>query len=116
MSRHKQEQAKPEGYQCPHCSKISKHLHALRAHVAYVHTKTKFKCEICDKIFKHEKNLVEHQSQHTGVDLYRCPFCERTFKSNGNMHSHKKKMHPDLYSQLPLPAYLMPPNDMEVDK
>lgn len=109
MSKHKQEESQPEGYECGQCGKKSKNKLTLSAHISYVHSTKKFPCEFCNKVFKHQGNLIEHQSQHTGDFRYSCPFCERTFKSSGNMHSHKKKMHPEDYAQLPLPAYLQPP-------
>ena len=76
---------------CRECGQCFPNQHALKTHIAKVHTQT-FKCGTCNKNFANKRNLKRHEVVHTDSKI-QCEMCNSKFSTKSSMQRHMKQQH-----------------------
>ena len=88
MDQHEKVEHKTEDFTCEICGYKTKHQHAIKRHLKYVHDDSRnFQCEVCAKSVKTHKQLKQHLITKHGYT-----FEEKEMKSLMKIISKRPKL------------------------
>jgi len=81
-------------FDCEQCEYVSKHQHAMKAHILAIHENVYQKCEQCDYEAKYKTNILSHvKFAHRNAEKLQCNLCEYQAPKQYLLNYHIEGMH-----------------------